>query len=210
MNDEVLVRIVDDDPSIRSTLEYMLRAEGWKTASYPGATEFLTADAPSVPGCLILDVRMDGMSGLELQQELNRRGSSIPIIFYSAHGDIEMAVDAVKSGAENFLPKTVSSEKLLQSVARAVNESLSGRPGQISPKECLHRWSLLTDREKDVAELIAQGRLNRDITRRLGIAMRTVYVYRVSIYRKLEVRTSAEIARFLELVHFLKEKGSIE
>lgn len=210
MSETVLIRIVDDEESTRTTLEFMLRAEGWVTVSYASARDFLTADAPSVPGCLILDVRMDEMTGLELQQELNRRGSRLPIIFYSAHGDIEMAVSAVKNGAEDFLPKTVSADKLLAAVAKAAGESLAQTPSEIPPAEYVRRFELLSDREKEVAELIAQGFLNRDIVRKLAIAVRTVYVYRVGIYKKLQVKTSADIAQFMERLRSVREKGAAQ
>ncbi len=210
MAENVLIRIVDDEESTRTTLEFMLRAEGWMTVSYASARDFLTADAPSVPGCLILDVRMDEMTGLELQQELNRRGSCLPIIFYSAHGDIEMAVFAVKNGADDFLPKTVSADKLLAAVAKAAGESLSKTPSELPPAEYIRRFELLSDREKEVAELIAQGFLNRDIVRKLSIAVRTVYVYRVSIYRKLQVKTSADIAQFMQRLRAVREKGAAQ
>lgn len=205
MTEAPLVRIVDDEISTRTTLEEMLAAEGWRTASYPGAEEFLAADAPSVPGCIILDVRMGGMSGLELQAELNRRGSELPIIFYSAHGDIEMAVDTMKSGAKDFLPKTVGSEKLLAAVSKAVAESLAQTPLECPPSEFIARWESLSDRERETAELIAEGCLNRDISRKMQIALRTIYVYRVNIYRKLHVKTGADIALFVGRVRGILE-----
>lgn len=202
-----LIRIVDDEESMRSTLVYLLESEGWRTAAYASAREFLAGDTPSTPGCLVLDVRMDEMSGLELQEELNRRGSTLPIVFYSAHGDIEMAVGAVKRGADDFLPKTAGSEKLLAAVAKAAGASLAKRPLEMPPAEYVRRWEGLSARERDVAELIAAGLLNKDISRKLQISVRTVYVYRVGIYKKLELRTSSDIALFLERVRSVRESG---
>ena len=209
MTESALIRIVDDEENTRTSLEYMLQAEGWNTASYPSAREFLAADAPSQPGCIILDVRMDEMSGLELHEELNRRGSRLPVIFFSAHGDIEMAVHAVKAGAEDFLPKTVDSEKLLVAVSKAVATNLAGCPSSLAPAEYVRRLELLSDRERETAELIAEGYLNKDISRRMNIALRTIYVYRAGIYRKLEVHTSAEIAQFMSRARLILDGNAL-
>lgn len=204
-----IVRIVDDDAELRQTLEYLLKAEGWETVSYSSAEQFLIEDARSVPGCVILDVRMGGMSGLELQRELNRQGCSLPIIFFSAHGDIEMAVHTVKAGAENFLPKTVDSEKLLEAVDKAVRLSLSKVRINIKSADLVEAFNLLTEKELEVVRLLAKGLLNKEIAARLGITPKTIYGHRVQIYRKLNVRSTAEICSYYREWTAIKENSNV-
>ena len=189
-----LVRIVDDDKDLRQTLEYLLQTAGWETVSYESAEDYLAQDARSIPGCLILDVRMGGMSGLEMQQRLIAEGATVPIIFFSAHGDIEMAVQAVKNGAEDFLPKTVNSQKLLEKVAEAVASDNQKKGNFLKPQEIVHAFDTLTEKELAVVKLLAKGLLNKEIAERLGITPKTIYGHRVQIYRKLNVHSTAEIA----------------
>lgn len=193
-----VVRIVDDDDDLRTTLEYLLRNEGWQTRSYSCAEAFLKEDCFSIPGCLILDVRMTAMSGLQLHKELIRRGVTLPVIFFSAHGDIEMAVETIKSGAEDFLPKTVDSSKLLESVAKACAQSLSHAPGGLKAADLVDAFSHLSEKEMDVVRLVAKGLLNKAIAERLNITPKTIYGHRVQIYRKLNVHSTAEIAQYYE------------
>jgi len=204
-----LIRIVDDDEDLRKTLEYLLKTEGWQTICYESAEDFLINDINSEPGCLILDVRMNGMSGLQLQQQLNQQGSLLPIIFFSAHGDIEMAVDSVKAGAEDFLPKTVDSEKLLRKVAHAVQMSLSHRSANRKPGEIINVLSSLTEQEFNIVRLLAKGLLNKEIAGRLGITAKTVYGHRVQIYRKLNVHSTAEISQLYEQWKEVKENKNV-
>ena len=124
MQNEALIRIVDDDADLRKGLTFMLECAGWKSAAYPSARDFLTQDSPSIPGCLILDVQMAGMTGIELQHEMNRRGNTLPIIFLTGHGDIDMAVTAMIDGAANFIQKPPESGKLLAAIETCVSQSL--------------------------------------------------------------------------------------
>ena len=192
-----LIRTVDDDPAMREALEFMLTAEGWRVKTYENGRAFLTDDAPSTPGCAILDVRMPGMSGLELQQEMNVRGYALPIIFLTGNGDIDMAVSAMRDGAVDFVQKPVRQERLLKAIARAVTRSVS-KTGAVETEGAIRaKVQELTDREREIAELIGKKLTNRQISERTGITVRTVEVHRAAIIRKLGVRNPDEIERYL-------------
>lgn len=192
-----LIRTVDDDPAMREALEFMLTAEGWRVKTYENGRAFLTDDAPSTPGCAILDVRMPGMSGLELQQEMNVRGYALPIIFLTGNGDIDMAVSAMRDGAVGFVQKPVRQERLLKAIARAVTRSVS-ETGAVETEGAIRaKVQELTDREREIAELIGKKLTNRQISERTGITVRTVEVHRAAIIRKLGVRNPDEIERYL-------------
>lgn len=192
-----LIRTVDDDPAMREALEFMLTAEGWRVKTYENGRAFLTDDAPSTPGCAILDVRMPGMSGLELQQEMNVRGYALPIIFLTGNGDIDMAVSAMRDGAVDFVQKPVRQERLLKAIARAVTRSVS-ETGAVETEGAIRaKVQKLTDREREIAELIGKKLTNRQISERTGITVRTVEVHRAAIIRKLGVRNPDEIERYL-------------
>lgn len=192
-----LIRTVDDDPAMREALEFMLTAEGWRVKTYENGRAFLTDDAPSTPGCAILDVRMPGMSGLELQQEMNARGYALPIIFLTGNGDIDMAVSAMRDGAVDFVQKPVRQERLLKAIARAVTRSVS-ETGAVETEGAIRaKVQELTDREREIAELIGKKLTNRQISERTGITVRTVEVHRAAIIRKLGVRNPDEIERYL-------------
>ena len=173
-NVEVLIRIVDDDDVLRSSLAFMLQAAGWKTQTYADAVSFLRQDALSVPGCLILDVRMPGMSGLELQLELNRRACLLPIIFLTAHGEMDMAVFAMKKGAVDFISKPVDPEKLIDAVSSALAKQQFRRAGLKTPADIVARYASLTSREREVCQELAHGKTNRETARTLHISERTV------------------------------------
>ena len=189
----LLVRIVDDDPAARASLAFMLEEEGFDCAAYPSAEDFLKGDSPSVPGCAILDVRMGEMSGLMLQQEMIRRGITLPIVFLSAHGDIDMAVDTMRSGAVAFLRKGSDRTRLLDAIWSAIERAEGAEPEDAARE--VARWQTLTDREREVAERIAAGLLNREIAAELGISPKTVQVYRGEVSRKLDVRGAAGVTR---------------
>ena len=180
-----LVRIVDDEADLREALSFVLDMEGWKTVTYGRAEDFFTGDSPSEPGCVVLDVRMPGMSGIEAQHEMRSRGIALPIIFLTGHGDVDMAVGAVQDGAFDFLLKPVDNERFLNSVACAAWASAAaaaGLPG-----------------EDSLEELIALGLTNREAAERSGIAQRTMEVHRANILRKLGVKTPEDIRRLLEM-----------
>lgn len=199
-----LVRIVDDEEAVRQSLSFMLEQEGFKTRTFASAQAFLSDDAPSVPGCVIVDVRMPGMSGLELQEELGRRGIRLPIIFLSAHGDIDMAVDTMSRGAVAFVQKSPDARRLLDAVYKAL--ALDAGHSDVTDAEAIARWNQLTDREKQVADLISQGLLNREIGERLGgISFKTVQVHRGEVCKKLGVRRAAGITQAVRRIQKLLE-----
>ncbi len=194
-----VIRIVDDDPSIRDAFCFLLDGEGWRTRAYPDADSFLNEDDLSTPGCVVLDVRMpDSMSGLELQERLMESAEALPIIFVSAHGDIEMAVHTMRNGAVDFLPKPVDEAKLLDAIGRATELCHRRLQERLSQSARLENWNTLTPREKEVAELLALGMPNKTVADRLGMTTRTVQVHRAAIYLKLGVRSAAEIANLMQ------------
>lgn len=191
----VLVRIVDDDDSLRDALRFVLETEGWRVVDYRSANDFFRGDAPSVRGCVVMDVRMPGLTGIEAQAVMNERGFSLPVIFLTGHGDIDMAVMALHEGAADFIQKPVDNERLLAVIASTAFESLSARARCSTAKA---RCAELTNRERDIARLVAEGLTNRLIGERLSIAVRTVEVHRASALRKLGVRTPEEVRAVLE------------
>lgn len=208
--EEPLVRIVDDDDSLRNSLSFLLTCEGYVTELYPDAASFLVNDQPSRPGCLILDVRMSEMSGLALQRELNRRAVTLPIIFLTAHGDIDMAVQSMRDGAFDFLQKPVDPPRLITAVARAVKKSCGHETIGYPPQEALSRYQLLTSRESQVMRLVAKGLLNRQIAARLGLSVRTVETQRASAKKKLPLLSVSDLAPFFETVDALLLHGTID
>lgn len=206
MTGRPVVRIVDDDAALTEGLVFLLESEGWTVQVYESAQAFLTNDAPSVRGCLVLDVRMPGMTGLELQHVMNERGYNLPIIFLTGHGDIDMAVSTIKQGAVEFLQKTGDNARLVEAVSRAVARSMEGF-AQLDqdPYEAQKRWCELTEREAQLLTLIAKGQRNRDVAERLGLSVRTVEAHRANAFRKLGIKTVAELS---SLMHLLPERAS--
>lgn len=195
-----LIRIVDDDPDLRDALVFMLSNEGWAARAWPDGPSFLREDAPSRPGVCILDVRMPGMSGIELHAELRRRGIDLPVIFLTAHGDIDMAVDELRKGAFHFLQKPLDAAKLLAAVADAVEEDRRRRCGLPNLEEAKARFASLRPREREVIEMLGEGALNADIARRLGLSVRTVEAHRAAAYVKLRVKSAADAAQILAML----------
>ena len=191
---ETLIRIVDDDDSLRDALRFVLETEGWRVADHAGAREFLTRDAPSTPGCVVLDIRMPGMSGIEAQRAMLERGIDLSIIFLTGHGDIDMAVSALQEGALDFIQKPVDNERLLAVIAYAASANLAKRAGRVDAATLLERAASLTERELEIARALADGLVNREIAERLQIAQRTVEVHRAAVMRKLGIRKPAELA----------------
>lgn len=191
---ETLIRIVDDDDSLRDALRFVLETEGWRVADHAGAREFLTRDAPSTPGCVVLDIRMQGMSGIEAQRAMLERGIDLPIIYLTGHGDIDMAVSALQEGALDFIQKPVDNERLLAVIAYAASANLAKRAGRVDAATLLERAASLTERELEIARALADGLVNREIAERLQIAQRTVEVHRAAVMRKLGIRKPAELA----------------
>lgn len=194
---KILVRIVDDDSDLRAAIRFLLESEGWEVADYYSAADFLLNDDPKIPGCLILDVRMPEMTGVELQSELKQHVREIPIVFLSAHGDIEMAVKTLHEGAVDFLTKPVQEDKLVPVISRAVKLDLIKRGLSFDHEKTKERFRELTEREKQIVLLLTKGLLNREVGERLGISTRTVEVHRARAFKKLELHTISELIQFV-------------
>jgi FixJ family two-component response regulator len=193
-----LVRIVDDDESVCGSLSFMLRIAGFDVKTYASARLFLDTDDMNRPGCAILDVRMAGMSGLELYQEMLRRGSPISVIFLTGHGEVQMAVQAIQDGAVDFLLKPAQPEKL-QAVVRkaiAINEKRLQRNKELDEVRML--IGQLTRSELEVAQLISKGLTTQMISSALGISEQTVKVYRSRIYKKWGLVNAVEVSRVID------------
>lgn len=189
-----MVYVVDDDEAMRDSLRWLLESAGYRVSSYPSAERFLTAYRPDHAACLVLDVRMPGWSGLELQQELNRRGAPLPIIFVTGHGDVPMAVAAVKSGAFHFLEKPFKDERLLELIEQASN--LGAPETEREQRRCAAaRLATLTQREREVMDLVVQGRKNKQIADELAISVKTVEAHRARAMEKMDVSCVAELVR---------------
>ena len=192
-----LIRIVDDDKSIRKALTFLLETEGWEVISYENPKEFLSSDTPSRTGCVILDVSMPEINGIELYEMLRERNYETPIIFLTGHGDIDMAVQAMKDGAIDFLQKPIDEERLLAAVAKAIKWDETHRGWSIDPNEEKARFESLTKREKEVVSLLAKGLINKEIAQRLNLSERTVEVHRQNACKKLKVQSSSDISLIL-------------
>ena len=189
-----LIYIVDDDEPMRDSLRWLIESSGYRVAAYSSAERFLAAYKPDTAACLVLDVRMPGISGLQLQQELNRRGETLPIIFITGHGDVPMAVNAVKSGAYDFLEKPFKDAQLL-SLLEEVAARGSATPSRAHGRCAAARLALLTSREREVAELVVRGFKNKKIADDLNISVKTVEAHRARAMEKMEVSSIAELVR---------------
>lgn len=196
-NPTPLVRIVDDDPTICDSQSFFLQLAGWQTVTYQDPVTFLERDDWDRPGCIILDVRMPSLSGLEVQQELNKRGVDLPIIFLSAHGDIEMAMNCVEQGAFNFLVKPPIPEKLKDLVEKAIKLNKSQRKIKKETEELQKLFSQLTSTEQMVARQVAKGLTNKMIGEVLDMSERTVQSHRSKVFAKLDVGNAVELFQFL-------------
>lgn len=190
---EALIRIVDDDASVRDALQYMLEQEGFNVVAYAGAQEYLVNDMPSRPGVVVLDIRMPGMSGMRLQDEMIARNIVTPIIFLTGHGDVDMAVRALRKGAYHFLQKPVDTGELIQSLRECLEKMRNG----LSSEEVRALLELLTPRERQITRLLLEGVPNHGIAIRLNLSVRTVENHRTSVYRKLRVNSYEELKNLL-------------
>ena len=189
------IYVVDDDEAMRDSLTWLLEGEGYRVACFDSAESFLKARRDDMRGCLVLDVRMPQMSGLELHERLDALGSHLPIIFVTGHGDVPMAVSALQRGACDFIEKPFHNEDLLSRIRRALEVETQlaerrQRDGVIS-----HRLEQLTQREREVMNLVVAGRLNKQIADELNISMKTVEAHRARVMEKMGVRTLAELVK---------------
>ena len=189
------VHIVDDDEAVRNSLRFLMRSVGLHGQAFDSAVNFLKTYDPRQPGCLLLDVRMPGMSGLDLQQELNRRGATIPVIFITGHGDVSMAVAAMQCGAFDFLQKPFRDQDLLDRVQRAMARDAESRGRLAARAEIKARLATLTPREAEVMRLVTSGKANKVVGAELGVSQRTVEIHRAHVMEKMRAGSLAELVR---------------
>ena len=189
------VYIVDDDDGMRRALTLLLSTVGYETAAYARPTEFLSRFKPDDPGCLVLDIRMPEMSGLEVQQQLNRMGCMVPIIFITGHGDVPMAVQAMKAGAFEFIQKPFRDQDLLDKINQALRHDAENRIGVARRAEVLRRLESLTPRERQVMDLVVEGGANKVIAIDLGLSERTVEIHRAKVMEKMGARSVAHLVK---------------
>jgi FixJ family two-component response regulator len=190
-----IIHVVDDDPSFRTAVTRLLRAAKYEVRCYASASEFLGSDSCGSPGCILLDLRMPGVGGLDLQQSLAQMEERLPIIFLTGQGDIPASVSAMKAGAVDFLTKPVRREALLSAVQNALAIDAKGRSARALLRELHDRYATLTPREREVLVHVVSGKLNKQIAFDLGTAERTVKAHRASIMEKLCVQSLAELVR---------------
>lgn len=198
MVENEVVRIVDDNDAQRDALQFLLECEGYAVRAYRSAKEFLQAESFSEPGCTILDLKMPEMDGLQLQQELVRRGYSIPIVFLSAHGDLPKAVQAMKLGGRDFLEKPVNAPRLLEVISTILAQERNKRNG-INSDIVLSQFVELPQRQREIAVLLSKGLLKRQVAERLNISLKTVDAQTQTLYRKLGIHSVAELSAMVRL-----------
>ena len=195
-----IVYVVDDDDAVRDSLRLLLKSAGLACEVRGAAHDFLGSYDPAQPGCLVLDVRMPGMSGLEMQQELNLRGAIIPVIFITGHGDIPMAVEAMQHGAFDFLQKPFRDQELLDRVQRALVRDTENRVRLRHTDRIRDRLATLSPREREVLDLVTQGKANKMVAGDLGVSQRTVEIHRAHVMQKMEAGSLAELVRMMMAV----------
>jgi len=192
---EQIIYLVDDDEALRDSLAWLLESQGFKVAAFASAEDFLKAWRPEFNGCLLLDVRMPGMSGLELHERLRAQYSTLPIIFITGHGDVPMAVAALKKGAVDFIEKPFNDTELLRLVSQCLVSEQEHRARRRQDAEVSRRLDQLTQREREVLDLIIAGKLNKQIADVLGISIKTVEVHRARVMEKMAAQSLAELVQ---------------
>ncbi|MCP2071847.1 UNVERIFIED_ORG: FixJ family two-component response regulator [Pseudomonas lini] len=195
---ESMIYIVDDDSSVRESLQDLLASVGLASRAFGSAREFMDADLPDAPACLILDVRMPGLSGLDFQQEMARLNIRIPVVFITAHGDIPMSVKAMKAGALEFLTKPFREQDLLDAISLGLGRDRERRKTSALVDDLKRRYAGLTDGERDVMGLVVSGLLNKQVAARLGLSEVTVKVRRGALMRKMEADSLAALVKMSE------------
>ncbi len=193
--DGAIVYVVDDDESVRLALEDLLASVGLSVLSYGSIQAFLSAVLPDIPGCLVLDVRMPGQSGLEFQQQMTTLGIRLPVIFITGHGDIAMSVRAMKNGAIEFLTKPFRDQELLDAIQHGIEKDRLRRAEQRLAETLRERWQTLTPGEQIVMQLVVQGQLNKQIAGELGVSEITVKVRRGQVMRKMNAKSITDLVR---------------
>ena len=192
------VFIVDDDPAICESLSDLMESAGLAARKFPSAEQFLEACTPELAGCLVLDVRLPGMTGMELQQKLVKSGLGIPIIIMTAHGDIPMVRNAMKAGAVEFLTKPFQDEELLSAIEQAFALDRAQRSARSLERTIVDRWKTLSERERQVLEMVTAGMLNKQIADRLNLSLVTVKLYRRQVMDKMQAESFADLVKMWE------------
>ena len=195
MNKNPVVMVVDDDSGVRNAMRALLKSVGLNSILFSSAQEFLDGYDPLQPGCLLLDIRMPGKSGMELQQELNLRGAVIPVIFMSGHADIPMAVEAMQHGAFDFLQKPFRDQDLLDRINAALKQDAQNRESVDRLADLRQRSASLTPREREVLEHVVDGKANKVIAIDLGLSERTVEIHRANVMEKMGARSVAHLVK---------------
>jgi two-component system, LuxR family, response regulator FixJ len=190
-----IVHVIDDDEAVRSALRLLFKSVSLPVHAWASAQEFLAQYRDDQPGCIVADVRMPGMSGLELQQALNMRGAITPIIFITGHGDVAMAVDAMRHGAYDFLTKPVRDQDLLDRVQGALQKDAANRQSLVQAHDVRQRLQTLTPREREVFTLVTRGLANKVMAGELGVSQRTVEIHRARVMEKMQADSLAQLVR---------------
>jgi FixJ family two-component response regulator len=194
-DEEPIIYVVDDDSAVRQAMDSLVRSVGLKVRTFVSADEFLRSKLPNAPGCVILDVRMPGMSGLDLQDELLRLDNPMPIIFITGHGDIRMAVRVMKAGAVEFLTKPFRDQELLDCIQQAIERDRTRRREQAELRKLRQRFQALTNREREVMELVITGMPNKQVAGELGASETTIKIHRGQVMHKMQAESVAELVR---------------
>ncbi|NLG76189.1 MAG: response regulator transcription factor [Xanthomonadaceae bacterium] len=197
INARPTIFIVDDDAAVRDALKLLLRSVGQAVETFGSAQEFLDAYSEDRPGCLVLDIRMPGMSGLELQQKLNERHSILPIIFITGHGDVPMAVEAMQAGAVDFIQKPFRDQDLIDRINQALEKDSSNRAALGERNDIRRRLDTLTPREREVLDLVVHGKANKVIAGDLKLSQRTVEIHRARVMEKMQASSLAHLVRMV-------------
>lgn len=196
-NQEATVFVVDDDDAVRESLVFLMKSVGLRAESFASAQAYLDVYNPQRPGCLVLDIRMPGMSGLELQDKLKQMGSILPIIFITGHGDVPMAVKAIKAGAADFVQKPFRDQELIDRIREVLEEDAEVRADKLQRTEILRRMGTLTEREREVMEQVVDGKANKVVAIDLNVSQRTVEIHRANVMEKMKARSLAQLVRLV-------------
>ena len=210
MNNKPTVFVVDDDQAMRNSLKWLIESVAMQVETFDSADAFIRSYYPGRSGCLLLDVRMPGMSGLELQEYLVQQRISIPVIIITGHGDVPMAIRAMKAGAVDFIEKPFNDELLLESIRHALQRDEQQRDQQRQRAEIAERLARLTPREHEVMAMVTGGKANKEIAASLGVSAKTVEAHRARVMEKMEAQSLAELVRMAMLANIGPLPGGVE